>query len=121
LICFHHVQIPSRKPCPSSTQQHQNHTIPPQKHLTDKPILIHRFTPRLPRPLRPHLLDVLQHHVAVAVEGFDPGEQLAVVAAGNQDLGVGAGGGLEDREGAGGEFVRFEEGDFVFSVSSPLD
>lgn len=38
----------------------------------------------------------------MAIEGFDAGEQLAVVAAGDQDLGVGAGGRLEDGERAGG-------------------
>jgi hypothetical protein len=52
----------------------------------------------------------------VAVEGFDSGEELAVVAARDQDLAVGAGCGLEDGEGACGELVGFEEGDFVFSV-----
>lgn len=56
----------------------------------------------------------------MAVEGFDAGEQLAVVATGDQDLGVGAGGGLEDGKGAGGEFVGFEEGDLVFPGSSAL-
>ena len=45
----------------------------------------------------PHLLHVLQHHVAVSVKGFHTGQELAVVAAGDQDLSVGAGGGLEQR------------------------
>jgi len=118
---FHHISKRlSPFPCASSTQQHQNHTIPPQKHLADKSILIDSLTPRLAPPLRPHLLDILQHHVAMAVEGFDAGEQLAVVATGDQDLGVGAGGGLEDGKGAGGEFVGFEEGDLVFPGSSAL-
>ena len=52
----------------------------------------------------------------MAIEGLDAGQQLAVVAARDQDLGVGAGGSLEDGEGAGGELVGFEEGDFVFAV-----
>ena len=49
------------------------------------------------------------------VEGFYTCEQFAVVAAGDEDLGVRAGGGHEDGEGTGGELVGFEEGDFVFS------
>jgi hypothetical protein len=52
----------------------------------------------------------------MAVEGFDAREQLAVVARANEDLGVLAYGGLEEGEGAGGEFVGFELGYFVFSV-----
>ncbi len=49
------------------------------------------------------------------IEGFHAGQEFAVVAAGDEDLGVGADGGLEDREGAGGELVFFELGDFVFA------
>lgn len=52
----------------------------------------------------------------MAIEGLDAGEELAVVADGDEDLGVRAHGGLEDGEGAGGEFVFFELGDFVFPV-----
>ena len=51
----------------------------------------------------------------MSVESFDAREQFAVVAAGDQDLGVLAYGGLEEREGAGGEFVLFEEADFVLA------
>jgi hypothetical protein len=36
---------------------------------------------RIPGRLRPHLLDVLKHHVAVAVEGLDTGEKLPIIAA----------------------------------------
>jgi hypothetical protein len=52
----------------------------------------------------------------VAVEGLDAREQFAVVARRDQDLGVVAHGRLEEREGAGGEFVGFEEGELVFAV-----
>ena len=38
--------------------------------------------------LGPHLLDVLEHHVAVAVEGLDARQQLLVVAAVDEHLGV---------------------------------
>jgi hypothetical protein len=84
-------------------------------HLADEAILIHALALGALGPFCPHLLDVLEHHVAVPVKGLDASEQLAVVATGYQDLGVGAGGGLEDGEGAGGELMFFEDGDFVFS------
>lgn len=45
----------------------------------------------------------------MSIEGLNAGEQLAIVPAGDQDLGVRAGGGLEDGERAGGELVGFEE------------
>ena len=51
------------------------------------------------------------------VEGLHTREQFSVVAAGDQDLGVGADSGLEDGERAGGEFVLFEDGDLVFAVA----
>ena len=64
-------------------------------HLANKPILIDT----LPLPtlwlLRPHLLDILKYHVAVSIEGFHPREQLAVIPARDQDLGVRAGGSLK--------------------------
>lgn len=52
-------------------------------------------------------------HVAVAVEGLDTGQELAVVADGDEDLGVGTDGGLEDGEGSRAELVLLELGDFV--------
>lgn len=104
-------------PSNSTTQESPNHpsrTYPPHLisihhkkrggergsiHLRDKPILINRsplLAVRLPRRLRPHLLDVLQHHVAVTIKRLDPREELPVVAAGDEDLVVRADGGLED-------------------------
>ena len=52
----------------------------------------------------------------MSVESLDTSEQLAVVAAGNEDLGVRANSGLEDREWAGGELVLLELGDFELAV-----
>lgn len=69
-----------------------------------------------PRRLRPHLLDIFQHHVAMSVKSLDAGEKLPVVATGDQDLGVASDSGLKDRQGAGAELVLFEKGDLVFSV-----
>lgn len=52
----------------------------------------------------------------MSVKGLNTGQELAVVAAGDQDLGVCAGGGLQERERAGGELVLFDEGNLIFAV-----
>lgn len=71
---------------------HQNHRVTSEEHLGNKPILVHGFGLLLAlagsRQLRPHLFHVLQHHVAVAIEGFYPAQQLLVVAAVDEHLGV---------------------------------
>lgn len=88
-------------------------------HLADEAVLVD-LAPRLAigeaRCLCPHLLRVLQNHVAVSVEGLDAGEQFAVVAAGDQDLGAVADGSLQDGEGSGGELVLLHLGDLEFTV-----
>lgn len=50
------------------------------------------------------------------VESLHARKQLAVIPTGDQDLGVGAGGGLEDGERTGCELMFFDERDFVFTV-----
>lgn len=90
-------------------------------HLANEAIFVDGaslFAVGQPRRLRPHLLDVLENHVAVAVKGLDAGEQLAVVADGDEHLDVRAHGGLEDGEGPGGEFVLLELRDFVFPIDT---
>ncbi len=60
-------------------------------HLADEAVLVHRsplLARRQPGRLGPHLLDILQHHVAVAVKGLDASEELAVVATRDEDLSV---------------------------------
>lgn len=52
----------------------------------------------------------------MSVKGLDTGQQLAVVTAGDQHLGVCAGGGLQERERAGGELVLFDLSDLIFTV-----
>lgn len=52
----------------------------------------------------------------MAIKGFDSGEELAVVAARDQDLCVSARGSLKQREWPGSEFVFFDERDFIFTV-----
>jgi len=51
----------------------------------------------------------------MSVECFYTSEEFAVVSAGDEDLCVGANGGLEDGERAWGEFIFFELGDFVLA------
>ena len=63
-----------------------------------------------------HLLDVFKDHVAMPIERLDARQQLAVVAAGDQDLCVAAHGRLQDRQGPGRELVLFQEGDFVLAA-----
>lgn len=50
------------------------------------------------------------------VEGLNARKELAVIPAGDQHLGVRAGGCLEDGKWAGGEFMLFDDGDFIFTV-----
>ena len=85
-------------------------------HLADEAVLVHALALGTLGLLGPHLLDVLENHVAVAIKSLDTRQQLAVVAARNQDLGVGARGGLQEREGAGAELMLFDEGDLIFTV-----
>ena len=53
-------------------------------HLANKSVLVHRSAllpaRRLWR-LRPHLLDVLEHHVTMSIKGLDTRQQFPVVAA----------------------------------------
>jgi len=49
------------------------------------------------------------------IKCFDARQEFSVVAAGDQNLGVRAHGGLEYRERAGSELVLFELGDLEFS------
>ena len=67
---------------------------PKHLHLADEAILVHALALAALGLLGPHLLHVLEDHVAVSVKGLDTGEELAVVTARDQDLGVRAGGGL---------------------------
>lgn len=51
----------------------------------------------------------------MSVKGLDPGEDLAAVAEGYQDLAVRADCGLEDGKRSGGELVLLELGDFILA------
>ena len=57
---------------------------------------------------------VLQNHVAVPVKGLDAGQQLAVRADADEDLGVGADGGLQDGQRAVAELPLLKLCDLVF-------
>lgn len=56
----------------------------------------------------------------MAVKCLDAGEELAVVADGDEHLHVRAHGGLKDRERAGREFVLLELGNLVLAVKFPM-
>lgn len=103
----------------TSSQHNNNNAIAAQKKFRNEAVLVDGpplLALRIARHLGPHLLDVLQNHVKVAVEGADAREHLAVVAQRDEDLGVVAHCGLKHAEGPDGEFVRFEEGEFVLTV-----
>lgn len=85
-------------------------------HLAHEAILVHTLPLAALGLFSPHLLDILQHHVTVSVKGLDAGQQLAVVPAGDQDLGVRAGGGLQKGQRAGGELMLLDQSDFVLPV-----
>lgn len=52
----------------------------------------------------------------MTVECLDAGEDLAVVAAGNQDLCARADCGLEDGQGSGGELVLLDLSDLILAA-----
>jgi hypothetical protein len=64
----------------------------------------------------PHFLNVLEDHIAMAIKGFDSGEKFAIVATGNQDLGMRSNGGLKDRQRTGGELMFLQKLDLVFTA-----
>lgn len=88
----------------------------PNVHLAHEAILVHTLAFVTLGLLGPHLLHVLENHVAVSVKGLDPSQELAVVAAGDQDLRVRAGGGLQQRQRAGGELMLLDLSDFIFPM-----
>jgi len=90
--------------------------VQPHVHLANEAILVHALALATLGLLGPHLLHVLEHHVAVSVKCLDTGQQLAVVAAGDQDLGVRAGGGLQQGQRTGGELVLLNKSDLIFPV-----
>lgn len=73
--------------------QHEDDRVPTEEHLTDEAVLVDWLGFLRPLAslwnLRPDLLDVLEHHVAVAIESLHPPQQLPVVPAVDQNLRVG--------------------------------
>lgn len=94
-------------------QKHQHHAVAAKEEFADEAVAVDRLallSVCVPGSLAPHLLHILQNHVAVAVESLDTCEQFSVVAGGNEDLGVVAHGGLKKGKRAGCELVGLEEG-----------
>ena len=53
-------------------------------HLADKSVFVYRPTLLPSRRLRrlcPHLLDILEHHVAMPIKGFDARQKFPVITA----------------------------------------
>jgi hypothetical protein len=72
-------------------------------HLANEPILVYRsslLASTRSWGLGPHLLHVLQDHIAMPIECLHARKQLSVVSARDQNLGVRSNGGLKDRERA---------------------
>jgi hypothetical protein len=63
-----------------STKKHQDNTVASKEHFANEAVLVDS-SPASLGFLRPHFLDVFEHHIAVAIEGFDPRKQLAIIAA----------------------------------------
>ena len=79
-------------------------------HLADETVLVHALALGTLGLLGPHLLDILENHIAVSVESLDTGQQLAVVSAGNEDLCAGADSGLQDGKRTSRELVFLDLG-----------
>jgi len=62
-----------------STEKNQDDGVTSKKHLADEPILVHTLSFAALGFFRPHLLHILQHHVAMSIECFDSRQQLAVI------------------------------------------
>jgi hypothetical protein len=56
----------------------------------------------------------------VSVKGLDTGQELAVVSARDQNLGVRAGGGLQKRQRASGQLMLLDKSDLIFPVNARL-
>lgn len=83
----------------SSVQTWTAFTESRDSHLANKPVFVHwssLLSCARSRCLRPHLLHVLQYHIAMSIKCLHASQQLSVVSAGDQDLGVRSDGGLKD-------------------------
>lgn len=81
-----------------SAEKNQDDTVSSEEHLADKAVLVDHASLLAiccARCLTPHLLHVLQHHVAMAVKRLHSSEQFSVVATRDQHLGVLSDGGLQ--------------------------
>jgi hypothetical protein len=143
-LCLDHPISHSNPNETVSAQKHQNDTITSQEpilyvsplpttlklegrtpplstlhsHLADISVLVHWsafLAVSQTRRLRPHLLDVLQNHVAMAIESLDAGEEFAVVANGDENLDVRAHSCLKKVQGTSGELVLLELRDLVLA------
>lgn len=77
------TESPRKNLWPLATIRHEKQHISWGKyaHLAHESVLVNSLSLVALGLFRPHLLDILQHHVAVTVESLDTREQLAVVPA----------------------------------------
>jgi len=72
--------------------QHQNNGVATKKHLANEAILVHRSGLVLSLAcfgnLSPHFFYVLEHHIAMPIEGLHSSQKLAIVSAVDQHLSV---------------------------------
>lgn len=74
-----------------STQNDQDDRVSPEEHLANESVLVDwssLLAIAISWYFGPHLLDILENHVAVPVECLDARQQFAVVATRNQNLGM---------------------------------
>jgi len=81
--------------------ENQNHTISSQEHFGNESVLVNWFPFLLAFTrswiLRPHFLNVLQHHITMSVKSFDTGQELPIIPAVDQHLCVILDGLCQDR------------------------
>ena len=92
--------------------KNQHHRVSSKEQLADVSVLVDRSTLlgalSCLGDFRPHLLHVLQHHVAVSVEGLHTSEKLVVVSAINQDLQHKQTHGLRSKDNGHGQHIIHE-------------
>lgn len=80
-----------------SAEENQDDTVTSEEHLADKAVLVDHASLLAiccSRSFTPHLLHILEHHVAMAVKRLHSSEQFSVIATRNQDLCMLSDGGL---------------------------
>jgi len=97
--------------------QAENNSVLSQVHLADKSIFVDRFCLLALATFWcfcPHLLHILQYHIAMPVESFDACQQFAIIATANENLRVVLDRLLQDGEWSCIEFLLLEDAKLFF-------